>query len=486
MSMRIWVRGTTVAACAVMATGAVLVPAHAAEPASPVYASAFGALAFSPVIPSTDDIANAKKSEASTAAESAKIEALLKTATEALQSATVASMGANNAYTNALLTLQDRQEAATIAKAKATAAAKGYKTAKTEVGQLAGSLYKSGGLNPGVQSLLTDTPTSDPLYQASTLMALSATRSKTFASAASSAAASTALQQQADAAQKAANTAAKDADAAKASAQAATDAQAAVVAENTKQRGELIHQLATLHNTTVSLETTRVNGLEQKAQEDALAAQIAASAQIPVPTPPASQQGGNQAGNTTPGTTAPPAPANPPATQPVAPAPVAPPVVTAPKPNPPVVTPPVTPPVTTPPVTPPVAPPVQPSGSYIQVMVNYAMSKVGGPYVWGGNGPVGFDCSGLVQQAFAAAGVNVPRTGTAQFWAAPTRVPLSQMRYGDLLVFDDDGTGNFGHIAIYIGNGQVVQALNPSSFLLSVNPRPGRGRRGNGSRVNRR
>ena len=98
-------------------------------------------------------------------------------------------------------------------------------------------------------------------------------------------------------------------------------------------------------------------------------------------------------------------------------------------------------------------------------MVNYAMSKVGGPYVWGGNGPVGFDCSGLVQQAFASAGVSVPRTGTAQFWAAPTRVQLSQMRYGDLLVFDDDGTGNFGHIAIYIGNGQVVQALNPSSGI---------------------
>lgn len=94
-------------------------------------------------------------------------------------------------------------------------------------------------------------------------------------------------------------------------------------------------------------------------------------------------------------------------------------------------------------------------------MVKYAMSKIGGPYQWGGNGPVAFDCSGLVQQAFASAGKSVPRQGTDQFWAAPTRVPISQMRYGDLLVFNDNGQGQFSHIAIYIGNNQVVQALNP-------------------------
>ncbi|OMH32481.1 C40 family peptidase [Tersicoccus sp. Bi-70] len=104
------------------------------------------------------------------------------------------------------------------------------------------------------------------------------------------------------------------------------------------------------------------------------------------------------------------------------------------------------------------------SSDAIRIMVAYALSKVGGTYVWGGNGPVGFDCSGLVQQAFRAAGIDVPRGGTDQFWAAPTRVPLAQARYGDLLVFGD-GPG-FYHIAIYLGNNKVVHALNPTQGIM--------------------
>ncbi len=102
-------------------------------------------------------------------------------------------------------------------------------------------------------------------------------------------------------------------------------------------------------------------------------------------------------------------------------------------------------------------------------MINYAMSKVGGPYVWGGNGPVGFDCSGLVQQAFASVGVNVAREGSDQFYNAPVRVPLSQMRPGDLLVFNQGSNGRFSHIAIYIGGNRVVQALNYQDGVTVTN-----------------
>ncbi len=93
------------------------------------------------------------------------------------------------------------------------------------------------------------------------------------------------------------------------------------------------------------------------------------------------------------------------------------------------------------------------------------MARTGSPYFysWGGNGPRGYDCSGLVQQAFASAGISVPRTAAAQHGAG-THVPLSQLQYGDL-VFWGQGAGIW-HVAIYIGNNQVVNALNPSQGIL--------------------
>ena len=93
------------------------------------------------------------------------------------------------------------------------------------------------------------------------------------------------------------------------------------------------------------------------------------------------------------------------------------------------------------------------------------MSKVGAPYYYqyGGTGPYGFDCSGLVQASFAAAGKYLPRTAGQQYEAAPVHVPLSQARRGDLLVWGSPS--NFYHVAIYLGNGQVVQALNPQEGI---------------------
>ncbi len=94
-----------------------------------------------------------------------------------------------------------------------------------------------------------------------------------------------------------------------------------------------------------------------------------------------------------------------------------------------------------------------------------ALGKVGAPYYyqWGGTGVYGFDCSGLVQNAFAAAGTYLPRTASQQYAAAPVHVPISQARRGDLLVWGS--APNFYHVAIYLGNGQVVQALNPQEGI---------------------
>ena len=87
-------------------------------------------------------------------------------------------------------------------------------------------------------------------------------------------------------------------------------------------------------------------------------------------------------------------------------------------------------------------------------LVAYAETFVGCPYVWGGTSPSGFDCSGFVQYVFAHFGISLPRTSYAQAGVG-TGVSLAAAQPGDIIIWD-------GHAGIYIGNNQVVNALNPS------------------------
>lgn len=90
--------------------------------------------------------------------------------------------------------------------------------------------------------------------------------------------------------------------------------------------------------------------------------------------------------------------------------------------------------------------------------VAYAYQKLGSPYVWGATGPDSFDCSGLIQAAYRAAGVSVPRTTYAQIDAG-RRVSRSELRPGDLVFF----YSGISHVGIYVGNGQMIHAPNPSA-----------------------
>ncbi len=85
--------------------------------------------------------------------------------------------------------------------------------------------------------------------------------------------------------------------------------------------------------------------------------------------------------------------------------------------------------------------------------IAYAMSKLGTPYLWGGTGNGGYDCSGLVQAAFASAGKKLPRVGGAQY-NATSRIDQGQAQAGDL-VFWANGTR---HVGIYMGDGKVLHA----------------------------
>jgi cell wall-associated NlpC family hydrolase len=87
-----------------------------------------------------------------------------------------------------------------------------------------------------------------------------------------------------------------------------------------------------------------------------------------------------------------------------------------------------------------------------------ARSALGKPYVWGANGPTGFDCSGLTQWSYAQAGVGLPRTSQAQSGAGQ-RVSLAEARPGDLVAYRDDAS----HIGMYVGDGQVIHAPYPGA-----------------------
>jgi cell wall-associated NlpC family hydrolase len=94
-----------------------------------------------------------------------------------------------------------------------------------------------------------------------------------------------------------------------------------------------------------------------------------------------------------------------------------------------------------------------------QRAIAYAKAQLGKPYVWGGTGPDGFDCSGLTEMAWSAAGVSIPRTSEKQ-WAGLRHVPASQRRPGDLVFFAGvDGTSTApGHVGLVIGKHSMVEA----------------------------
>jgi len=99
------------------------------------------------------------------------------------------------------------------------------------------------------------------------------------------------------------------------------------------------------------------------------------------------------------------------------------------------------------------------SGSAI---VSEASKFLGVPYLWGGESPSGFDCSGLVQYVFGQLGVEVPRGSVDQSEVGTEVASLSEAQPGDLLFFEPGQNGappgKPGHVAIYIGNGEMIDA----------------------------
>ncbi|WP_329135277.1 C40 family peptidase [Streptomyces sp. NBC_01476] len=100
------------------------------------------------------------------------------------------------------------------------------------------------------------------------------------------------------------------------------------------------------------------------------------------------------------------------------------------------------------------------SSSKVDQLITFLKAQLGKPYVYGATGPGSYDCSGLTQAAFASVGVDLPRTSQEQSTVG-TPVPIGSLQAGDLIFWG--GEGSAYHVGVFIGDGQYLDAANPST-----------------------
>jgi cell wall-associated NlpC family hydrolase len=96
--------------------------------------------------------------------------------------------------------------------------------------------------------------------------------------------------------------------------------------------------------------------------------------------------------------------------------------------------------------------------------LSFALAQIGVPYGWGGESPSGYDCSGLVQAAYRAAGVSLPRTTQEQFNAGPHLPPSVPLEPGDLVFFGPN-TSDVTHVGMVVSPGEMVDAPHKGTVV---------------------
>jgi peptidoglycan DL-endopeptidase CwlO len=118
--------------------------------------------------------------------------------------------------------------------------------------------------------------------------------------------------------------------------------------------------------------------------------------------------------------------------------------------------------------------PNQTPSNIVDTVIAYAEAQLGKPYLWGGQGPDAFDCSGLVEMAYRAAGIDILRRSQDQY-ASEVHIKPSQAEPGDLVFFagSDGTTQSPGHVALVIGGGKMIEAY-ATGFPIRIAPYGGR------------
>jgi cell wall-associated NlpC family hydrolase len=380
--------------------------------------------------PSADDVRSAQRSVDAVAGSVAEIEAELADLQMQTGQAQIAVQQAGEAYTQAQAALEAAQADAEAARTESEAARIAAEASRSQLG----AVYRAGMQGPGrmglvstvvgagdVQDLVDQDAALRVVGRATrTVVDQSATMQALAVSAMARAEAATDLETERSAQADQALTAAE---------QAATDLTAQTQAAS-ERREVLLGQLAVAQQTSVDIERERQQAIaaaQAAAQEEATRQLRLAQA------PPAA-----------PRVTTPSAPTSPPRTDP-APGPA---------------------PKSTPPTTP-VAPPTSSGSSATQgqAAVDWARSVLGAPYVWGGTGP-GYDCSGLTSRAWASVDVAITRSSRSQYEKV-SKIGYGAMRPGDLIFYGTNPSNGstIYHVAMYIGNGQMIEAPRPGGVV---------------------
>ena len=419
--------------------------------------------------PSQDDINKSKQKEASTSASIASLEARLATLKANTENATMKAQIATEDYLQSLDALNKAKAATAAARAKATAATKQTHQARKSLSDVVVQTYQDGG-NPFdlVSPYLTGRSLGDIASQKAALDRAGENTDAKLQKVQALQSVATTMEGIAAQKESAQRTATQKTEATKNAAQAAANAARAAQSEATSQRANLISQLAAQRNTTVALETQRQEQLEQAEQnrknEEARkqAQQAAAQAKAkeeqekqneakaketasPTPSQPDPQPSQTATPEPAPSQTTTPEPApSPSETSQPAPAP-------EPEPEP------APAPTPEPDPEPEPDPTPAPSGG-ADVAIAKAYTFIGVDYVWGGESYSGVDCSGLAMLSWAAAGVSLTHSSRAQYWEG-THVSLDSVQPGDLIFWSSDGSaGSIYHVAIYLGNDQMIEA----------------------------
>ncbi len=392
-----------------------------------------------PVYPSAGEVDAARAAVGDKATQVAAVQAQLMASNARLAEVQKAAEMANEAYNLARILLQQRTDAAKAAGERAAAAQKTADIASDRQGQFAARIYMQGGNLGQLEAFLSSKGPQDALDRAAGIALITDIRSRIMQDADASSVVAGVLRRQAARAQAQQLAAEQAAESARTAAQTQVDSAAATTANIHTLQSAMITQLATLRNTSVALERSRQNGLTAEAEARAAAAAKAASRARAAAARAASTARAKAAARARAAAAeaerlrdlaedrpVTPAPARDYEPSPVFDGPVPPRAGTA-------------------------------------AVIAFAQAQLGEPYLWGAAGPSSWDCSGLTQMAWAQAGVYLSHY-TGYQWSESRRVPLTELRPGDLVFFGDSGPTSH-HMGLYVGNDQMIEAPHSGAVV---------------------